>query len=89
MRQNLSKIDGEYAITSARRVGGTRKSRTRCIALTDCVCYDAAGNVIKTIARNTVTKKVNRAARTKQVTTSAARRDILLQATMGTIHDVG
>jgi hypothetical protein len=87
MRANLTKHDGEYSITTAHRAGGTRRPRTTTVALTDCVCYDAEGNVIRTIAR---TAKPNTKARSRTpratTVTSAARRDIMLQATMGTIH---
>lgn len=89
MRHNLSKIDGQYSLTSAKRVGGTRKSRTQCIALTDCVCYDREGNIIRVIAKTAPTVSRIRTERTKTVVTSHARRDIMLQAMMGTIHDLG
>lgn len=86
MRHNVNKIDGQYSVTSALRVGGTRKPRTRTVALTDCVCYDADRNEINRIARNAPRTPRTRRTRTTQVVSSAARRDIMLQAQMGTIH---
>lgn len=88
MRANLTHNADGYSITSVRKPGGTRKQRDRCIALTDCVCRDADGNVIKIIPRThnpKTAKSRSRAPRTTTIT-SAARRDIMLQATMGTIH---
>jgi hypothetical protein len=87
MRANLTKDGNEYTITTAQRAGGTRRPRTTTVALTDCVCYDAEGNVIRVIPRTAKlnTKSRSRTPRTTTIT-SAARRDIMLQATMGTIH---
>lgn len=92
MRANLTHDSDGYRITSTRKVGGTRPTRDRCIALTDCVCYDADGNVIRTIPR---TATLNRTARkstrtpvesTVQPTRYDSRKDIILAATLGTIH---
>ncbi len=86
MRANISKDGNVYSITSALRPGGANKSpRSRCIALTDCIVYDREGNVTKVIPRHAPATRKN-TPRTKVVKTSAARRDIILQATMGSIH---
>jgi hypothetical protein len=87
MRANLTKHGGEYSITTARTVGGRRTPRTTTVALTDCVCYKD-GEVIRVIPRthNPKTAKSRKSTPRTTTITSAARRDIMLQATMGTIH---
>jgi hypothetical protein len=84
VRHNLNKTGSEYSLTSAMRVGGTRKPRTRTVALTDCVCFDRDGNEINRIAR-TQSNKI-RTPRTRTITVKESRSDILLMARMGTIH---
>jgi hypothetical protein len=90
MRHNLNKVDGEYSLTSAQRVGGRRKPRTRTIALTDCVCYDRDGNEINRISRTsplTPRKRTAAQAYSKvEPTRYDSRRDIILAATMGSLH---
>lgn len=83
---NLGRDGAHGTVTTAHRPGGTRKPRTRTIALTDCVCYDADGNVIRTIAR-TASARTRKPNRRPNVVTET-RNDILLMARMGTIHEV-
>jgi hypothetical protein len=90
MRANLTHNEDGYSITSVRQPGGAnRKPRARCIALTDCVCTDTDGNVTKIIPRTHNPRTAKSRARAPRTTTitSAARRDILLQAAMGSNHD--
>lgn len=47
MRYNLNQRDGHYSISSAMRVGGTRKPRSHTVALTDCLVTRADGTQYK------------------------------------------
>jgi hypothetical protein len=84
-RFNITRDGATYNITSAQRVGGTRKPRTRTVALTDCVCYDADGNVTRVISRTASnrTRKPNRRPTVAAQVTS----DITLMSRMGSIHE--
>lgn len=52
MNYNINKRRGDYTISSALRVGGTRKPRTTTLALTDCLVTRSDGSQY-TIERNT------------------------------------
>lgn len=73
-----------YSVTSAHRVSMARKPRTRCIALSDCVCYDAEGNIVKVIPR--VKPRTTSSRRTTSPTSARQRKDIILQATLGSVY---
>lgn len=75
-----------YTISDAHTPSMKRAPRTRTKALSDCVCYDRDGNVIRTIARATSTPR-KRTTRTTTRVSPAQRRDIILQASMGSIHE--
>jgi hypothetical protein len=88
MRANLTKHGGEYSITTARTVGGTRRPRTTTVALTDCVCYKD-GEVINVIPRThnpKTAKSRSRTPRAPRITTAQAV-DIALMSRMGSIHE--
>lgn len=75
-----------YTISDASKPSLAKKPRMHTRALSDCVCYDRDGNEIRRIARTTPTTTRKRTPRTKTVS-AAQRRDIILQATMGSIHE--
>lgn len=87
MRSNIWKSnDGEYHISDGRKVNGGRQPRMHTKALTDCVCYNADGQVIKRIARTSATSRKSRP-RVTQVSHSNVNRDRDLMSKMGTIHE--
>jgi hypothetical protein len=66
-----AKLNNELArpigIVDGTSVGGTRRPRVTTRGLTDCVCYDADGNVIRTIARTTRTNSYKTAQKKNRV----------------------